>query len=83
MENHCQLSQRRGTYRCGDNDGLAKSEKRAPRRPGGDADKVVNAPAAADGPAISRPHDDMDKEAAQRRRSTDGEIWPKGPPDTD
>jgi hypothetical protein len=83
MENHRQLSQRQGTYRCGDNDGPAKNERRAPRRSGSDADKVVNAPSAADVPAISPGRDDMGKEAAQRRRSTDGEIWPKEPPDTD
>jgi hypothetical protein len=34
-----------------------------------DADKVVDAPTAAEVPAISTPHDDMDKEVAGEARS--------------
>jgi len=83
MEYQTHLSQSRGACRCGDDDGPATNEKKVPQHPMSDADKVVDAPTAAAVPAISTPHNDMEKEVAHRPRSTDGEIWPKGPPDTD
>lgn len=82
MEHQFHLSQSRGTYRRRGGDRPATSEK-VPQHPMSDADKVVDTPTAAGVPTISTPHNDMDKEVAHRPSSTDGEIWPKGPPDTD
>ena len=39
MENHFDLSQSRGTCRCGGNDKPSTSEKKAPRHPASDVDK--------------------------------------------
>ena len=82
MEHHCQPSQCRETYHCG-GDGPVASEKWVPRRPVSDADKAVDMPTVAKVPVISTPHNNMDKVTTHWPRSIDGEIWPKGPPDTD
>jgi hypothetical protein len=54
-----------------------------PRRPVSDDDMgadMLTPPAA---PAISTPRVEKDKRADDQPPSTDCEIWPKGPPDTD
>lgn len=83
MEHHCQPPQNRETYRSSGGDGRATNEKRVPRHPASDADKVVDTTAVPEVTAISPPRNDIDSDAALRPRPTDSEILPKGPPDTD
>jgi hypothetical protein len=83
MEYHCDLSQGRGTLRCGSSGGPATNEKEVPRRPGSDADKGVDTPTPVKMPASSTLRINTDKKAGDQAPPADSEIWPKGPPDTD
>jgi hypothetical protein len=80
MEHHCDLSQRRMAYRCGDDGGAAPNEKKLPRRPVSDADKGADTRTPPGLPAISTPRVEKDNDQLP---SADGEIWPHGAPDTD
>jgi hypothetical protein len=83
MNHHCDLSQSRGAYRCGDGDRPATSEKKVPQRPVSDGDKGADTLTPPVVPAISTPGVEKDKKANDQSPSADGEIWPKGPADTD
>lgn len=81
IENHSRLSQSRGTYRCSGGDEPAKSEKKAPQHPGSDANKGADTPTPVKVPASSTPPVEMDRKTNEL--PSDGQIWPKEPPDTD
>mgnify|MGYP001549872715 CR=1 FL=1 len=77
MEHHSHLSQSRGVRRCGGGDGPTTSEKKVPRRPEADT------PTVAEVPTISTPRVEIEKKPSDQPPSANGQIWPKGPPDTD
>lgn len=81
MENHFDLSQSRGTCRCGGNDKPSTSEKKAPRHPASDVDKGANPPTPVNVPTSSTPP--VKAGGKTNELPSDSRIWPKGPPDTD
>jgi hypothetical protein len=82
MEHYC-VSQSRRAYRCGDVGGPATSEKKVPQRPVSDGNKGADTLTPPAPPAISTPRVEKDKKANDQSTCADGQIWPKGPPDTD